>query len=180
MGSEGKYDRAEFGFATRGREGEVKVTFVLNRTDWDYLQVLIRNRAFGYRDTDDVIRESIHRQINLLSKSRRAKSGCSAPEILDAVTEARRQIKERDLCIVLDILQGLANHFLPGKSRLPQLLARYLEYKAQRLLSKRLRENSLRVINEILSLTDGSRCSRVPHIASLNPATFEDGPDAEE
>jgi|SRR6266576_4312013 len=180
MGPERKYDPVELGFTTPSSEHEVKVTFILRRAEWDYLQLLAGKGAFGYRDTDDVIRESIHRHINLLSKSRQVKGGCSAPEILDAVTAARRQIKERDLCIVLDILQGLANHFLPGKSRLPQLLARYLEYKAQRLLSKRLRETSLRVINEILSLTDGSRCSRMPHIASLNPSTFEDGPDAEE
>jgi hypothetical protein len=180
MGSEGKYDRAEFGFATRGREDEVKVTFVLNRTDWDYLQVLIRNRAFGYRATDDVIRESIHRHINLLSKSRKAKRGFSTPDILDAVTEARRQIKERDLCIVLEIIRGLALHSLSGKSHLIHLLACILKHKVQRVQSKHLRETYLDVIDEIMSLADESGSSRVPQIASLNPSTFEDGSDAEE
>jgi hypothetical protein len=180
MGLERKYGPAEFGFATGSREREVRVTIVLNRTDWDYLQVLIRNRAFGYRDTDDVIRESIHRQINLLLKSSKAKCGFSTPDILDAVIEARLQIKERDLCIVLEIFRGLAIHSLSGKSDLVHLLASILKHKVQRVQSKHLRETYLRVIDEIMSLTDGSRCSRVPHIASLNPATFEDGPDAEE
>lgn len=180
MAPERKYDPAEFEISTWRRSCEVQVTFDVQESDLDFLEVAVQTGRFAYRSVDDVFRHCVARHVKFLGDIGMGRAGFYLTDQFRAFSEANRELQERDFCIVIDIFYELILHFLCGEARLAHLLARTLRCKVRRICSKHWREIYLREIDEIMRLVSGYCRPPILPIASLNPSTFEDGSDAEE
>jgi hypothetical protein len=165
------YDPVEFEISTWRSTEDVQITARLNKDEHDFLQMAASNRLFAYRDIEDVLRHSVHRHVEFLAEtSGLGYGGFYLTEQFRLRNEARRELVERDFCIVLDIFHNLIIHFLYWKSELASLLAESLRCHVRQMSSKRWKDVYLHEIDQIVRV-----CGLSPRLryVSLNPSTFE-------
>ncbi len=179
-----EYNPVEFEVSTWRSGYEVEVTFALDEHERDFLALAAANETLPYQGIDDVLRHSVSRHIQFLTRVTTISTNSSyLVSTLNSLKQAHEGLQERNFCIVLDIVFELVfHHFLYRNHELASLLIEVLRCRVRRMRSAHWKKVYLKEINGISQIVNGYCPSSKRPPVSLAPSTFRVGtdPDNEE